>query len=193
MTPLDDKAVHSKPITQWLIAWRNGDQDALDKLIPLVYEELHQLASRQMSREKGAHILQTTALVNEAYCKLVEQKEVQWQNRAHFFAIAAQLMRRILVDEARRKFAAKRGGDPLTISLNEHAILHQQRSADLVSLDDALVRLAEFDSRKCRIVEMKFFGGLTNEEIAGVENVSLRTINREWRKARAWLIDALLR
>lgn len=185
------KAIPSKPITQWLVAWGNGDQEALDKLIPLVYEELHRLAERHMRHEKAGHLLQTTALVNEAYCKLVEQTEVTWQSRAHFFSIAAQLMRRILVDHARIRSRTKRGGDVLTISIDEASIKSEDRSADMVALDEALSRLAAFDQQKSRIVEMKFFGGLTNEEIAEVEHVSLSTINREWRKARAWLIDAL--
>ena len=181
----------SKNVTDLILAWGNGDKEALDKLIPLVYEELHRLAARHMRRENPGHSLQTTALVNEAYCRLIDKQNVSWQNRAHFFAIAAQLMRRILIDHARSHLRAKRGGAVQKISLDENILVPQRQARELISLDDALTRLAELDPHKSRIVEMKFFGGLTTEEIAEVEKVSTRTIEREWRKAKAWLHHTL--
>ena len=183
--------VSSKDVTQLLFAWSNGDKEALNMLMPLVYEELHRLAARYMRRENQGHTLQTTALVNEAYCRLIEQKDVRWQNRAHFYGIAAQLMRRILVDHARSRRSAKRGGGAEKISLDETAVVPQPESSQIILLDDALTRLAQFDPQKSRIVELKFFGGLTTEEIAEVEHLSIRMIEREWRKARAWLYDAM--
>ena len=181
------KTFSSKEVTQLLVAWGNGDQEALDKLIPLVYGELHRLAARYMRRESPGHTLQTSGLVNEAYLKLVDQKNVHWQNRAHFFGIAAQLMRRILIDHARNHACAKRGAGGQKLSLDETVLLSHARTPELISLDDALTHLAEIDPNKTRIVEMKFFGGLSTEEIAAVEKVSTRTIEREWRKAKAWL------
>jgi RNA polymerase sigma-70 factor (ECF subfamily) len=181
------KSFSSKNITELILAWGNGDKEAINQLIPLIYSELHRLAARYMRRENAGHTLQTTALVNEAYCKLVDQKNVQWQNRAHFFGIAAQAMRRILVDHARSRSRLKRGGDAKKISLDESALIPQPEVKELISLDDALTRLAQFDPQKSRIVEMKFFGGLSMEEIAEVEKVSKSTIEREWRKAKAWL------
>jgi RNA polymerase sigma factor (TIGR02999 family) len=181
------KTLPSKEITQLLSAWSNGDQKALDKLIPLVYEELHRLAARYMRRENPGHTLQTSALVNEAYIKLIGQKNVRWQNRAHFFGIAAQLMRRILVDHARTHGALKRGAGASKLPLDETAIVALDRSTDFILIDDALKNLAQIDPSKSRIVEMRFFGGLTTEEIAEVEKVSPSTIEREWRKAKAWL------
>ena len=184
-------AVTSGDLTQLLLAWSNGDKDALDRLIPLVHAELHRLAARYMSRERKDHTLQTTALVNEAYCKLIDQRNVRWQNRAHFFAIASQLMRRILVSHARKTARIKRGGGALQISLDRVALNPDPQAVEIISLDDALSRLNQFDARKSRIVEMKFFGGLTMEEIAEVEQLSTRTIEREWRKAKAWLHHAI--
>lgn len=181
------KSLASKEITQLLSAWSNGDQKALDKLMPLVYEELHRLAARYMRRENPGHTLQTSALVNEAYIKLIGQKNVRWQNRAHFFGIAAQLMRRILVDHARTHGALKRGAGASKLPLDETAIVALDRSTDFILIDDALKNLARIDPSKSRIVEMRFFGGLTTEEIAEVEKVSPSTIEREWRKAKAWL------
>jgi RNA polymerase sigma factor (TIGR02999 family) len=178
-------------ITQLLRAWGEGNKEALDKLIPIVYQELRRIASRQIRKESPGHTLQTTALINEAYCKLVDQKNVQWQNRSQFFGIAAKLMRRILVDHARAQSRTKRGGSAQKISLDDNIVVSPDRSAELLALDDALSRLAEFDPQKSRIVEMKFFGGLSNEEIAEVEQVSKRTVIREWRKARAWLFNAI--
>ena len=185
--------ISSNDVTQLLLAWSNGDKEALNRLIPLVYVELHRLASRYMRRENQGHTLQTTALVNEAYCRLIEQKDVRWQNRAHFYGISAQLMRRILVDRARSRVRAKRGGAAQRISLDETAVIPQPQSSQLILLDDALTSLAEFDPQKSRIVELKFFGGLTTEEIAEVEKLSIRMVEREWRKARAWLYDAMQR
>jgi RNA polymerase sigma factor (TIGR02999 family) len=181
----------SQEVTRLLLAWRDGDESALEKLAPLVYDELHQLAARYMRRESPGHTLQTSALVNEAFIRLIDQQEVQWQNRAHFFGIAAQLMRRILLDHARSRARAKRGGGVLRVSFDEGAIVSGQRAAELIALDDALNALAAFDSRKSRIVELRFFGGLSNEEVAEVMGMSLRTVEREWRKAKAWLHHAI--
>jgi len=178
-------------VTQLLIDWGEGDKAALDKLLPLVDEELRRLASRYMRRENPGHTLQTSALVNEAYLRLVEQKSVHWQNRAHFFGIAAQLMRRILVDHARSHQYAKRGGGAQKVALDEAAMPTQERAAELVALHEALTELSGMDERKGRIVEMKFFGGLTTEEVAEVLQVTPRTIEREWRKAKAWLHHAI--
>lgn len=177
----------SREISQLLIAWGNGDQQALGKLIPIVYQELRRLAARCMRNESPGHTLQTTGLVNEVYLKLVDQKNMQWQNRAQFFGIAAQLMRRILVDHARKHARLKRGGAAQILSLDETAIVSNDRAAQFIALDEALTSLAQMDPTKSRIVEMKFFGGLNFEEVAEVEKVSSRTIRREWRKAKAWL------
>lgn len=177
---------HSSDITELLLAWGNGDADALDKLIPIVYQELHRLAAHYMRKENAGHTLQTTALVNEAYCRLIDQK-AKIRNRAQFFGIAANLMRRILVDHARAHARSKRGGGAQIVSLDEAAIVSQAKAAEMISIDEALTRLNEVDPSKSRIVEMKFFGGLTTDEIAEVEKVSSRTIEREWRRAKAWL------
>jgi RNA polymerase sigma factor (TIGR02999 family) len=182
---------NSHEVTQLLIAWSNGDKAALNKLMPLIYGELRQLARHYMSRERPGHTLQTTALVNEAYVKLVNRKGVHWQNRAHFFAIAAHLMRSILVDHARGHAYAKRGGGGRKIELNEAMVVSQQRAAEVVALDDALEQLAEIDPRQSRIVEMRFFGGLTIEETAEVVGLSTATIKREWSTAKAWLYHEL--
>ena len=180
-------------VTGLLIDWSNGDQTAYERLVPLVYAELHGLAHHYMSRERGDHTLQTTALVNEAYVRLVDQKKTRWQNRAQFFGVCAQLMRRILVDYARRQKYAKRGGGARRISLDETAELSSETDTDLVALDEALTRLAEFDARQGRIVEMRFFMGLSHEEIAEVLNISVTTVKREWRTARLWLFRELSR
>jgi RNA polymerase sigma factor (TIGR02999 family) len=173
-------------VTQLLHAWSHGNQEALDQLLPLVYGELHRLARRYMAGERPGHTLQTTELVNEAYLRLVDWKNVEWQNRAHFFGVAAQMMRRILVDFARSRHYAKRGGDARKVSLAEAAGV-STRGADFVALDDALKSLTTLDERKARIVELRFFGGLNVEETAEVLNISSRTVMREWSLAQAWL------
>ena len=178
-------------MTRLLAAWSDGDRSALDKLAPLVYEELRRLAHVHMRRERADHTLQTTALVNEAYLRLVDQRGVRWQNRAHFFAIAAQMMRRILIDHARKRAYAKRGGGAPMLPLEETAVLTDERAAELVALDEALGSLAQVDERKGRIVELRFFGGLSVEEVAEVVGVSPDTVTREWRRAKAWLIREL--
>src|SRR5437870_700478 len=175
-------------VTGLLEAWSHGDKAALDKLTPLVYDELRRLARRYMSRERAGHTLQTTALVNEAYLRLIDQKNVHWQNRAHFFGIAAQLMRRILVDYARRRNYLKRGGNAPHVSLDEAATYSQERGAELVALDDALTALTAIDQRKSQVVELRFFGGLSVEEAAEVLKVSPETVIRDWRLAKVWLL-----
>lgn len=174
-------------VTQLLLDWSDGDQAAFDALMPLVYDELRQMARRFMSRERPGHTLQTTALVNEAYLRLVDQKRVHWQNRAHFFAVAAQAMRRILIDYARKQRYAKRGGGAPKISLEEAAVMSQERAADLVSLDEALTTLASIDPQQSRVVELRFFGGLTIAETAEVLRLSVDMVKREWTTAKAWL------
>jgi len=178
-------------ITQLLAEWREGNQSALDELYPLVYNELHRLARRYMSRERKGHTLQTTALINEAYVRLVDQKNVHWANRSHFFAISAQIMRRILIDHARRHAYAKRGGGAQQVSLEEVAAIAPNPSRELVRLDEALKSLAEMDPRRSQVVELRYFGGLNNEEIAGVLNISANTVTRDWNMARAWLYQQL--
>ena len=177
-------------VTGLLIAWGNGDQAALDELIPLVYGELRRLAGSYMRRERQGNTLQTSALINEAYLRLVNQESIQWQNRAHFFGVAARLMRQILVDHARSRSRAKRGGGSQMVSLAEPAVMSQE-VVEVIALDKALTNLAEMDPRKSQIVELKFFGGLTTEEVAEVLKVTSRTVDREWRKAKAWLHRAI--
>jgi len=177
-------------ITALLEAWREGDQTALEKLTPIVYKELHRLAGRYMRGERPGHSLQTTALVNEAYMRLVDYKRMHWQNRAHFFAVSAQLIRRILVEHARRR-NLKRGAGIRHVSLDEVAVAGGGRSADLVALDDAMKALAQVDPRKERVVEMRFFGGLSVEETADVLRVSTVTVMRDWSTAKAWLYREL--
>jgi RNA polymerase sigma factor (TIGR02999 family) len=175
-------------VTLLLLDWSDGDKSALDKLMPLVYEELRRLAHHYMGRERTGHMLQTTALVNEAYLRLIDQRSVKWQNRAHFFGIASQMMRRILVDHARSRHYAKRGGGGARqVSLDEAMIVSPGRAAEVVALDDALNALAEIDRRKSQIVEMRFFGGLSIEETAEVLAVSPGTVMRDWTLAKAWL------
>jgi len=174
-------------ITQLLAAWREGNQAALDELYPLVYGELHRLARRYMSKERKGHTLQTTALINEAYVRLVDQRNVQWANRSHFFAISAQIMRRILIDHARRHAYAKRGGGARQVSLDETATMTQGDFSEFIRLDEALKSLAQLDPRRSQVVELRYFGGLNNEEIAGVLNISENTVIRDWNMARAWL------
>jgi RNA polymerase sigma factor (TIGR02999 family) len=184
-------AASPQHVTQLLVAWNNGEQDALDQLIPLVYSELHRLAHRYMERERSGHQLQSTALVHEAYQRLINLKDVSWQNRAHFFAVCAQLMRRILVDYARSRRYTKRGGECRHIALNEAVAVFRDRRTDIVALDDALRTLADIDPRKARVVEMRFFGGLSNKETAEVLNVSVETVLRDWRLAKVWLLREL--
>ncbi|HKE59896.1 MAG TPA: sigma-70 family RNA polymerase sigma factor [Pyrinomonadaceae bacterium] len=181
----------SQEVTQLLVAWSDGDPTALNKLLPLVEVELHQLAHRYMNRERSDHTLQTTALVNEAYLKLIDQK-VDWQNRAHFFGIAAQIMRRILIDHARRHLGPQHGGGK-TISLEDVAVVSDERAAELVALDDALLTLAKVDERKSKMVELRYFGGLSVEETATVLGVSTETVRREWVRAKAFLHRELSR
>ena len=180
-------APSSKQITQLLVAWGDGDQSALEELTPLVYEELRRLAHHYMGRERPGHTLQTTALVNEAYIRLIDWKNVHWQNRAHFFAVSAQLMRRILVDFARSRGYAKRGGGALAVTLDEATLLSSEKGTDIVALDEALLSLTEFDARQSRVVELRFFGGLSIEETAEVLKISPGTVRRDWSLARAWL------
>jgi RNA polymerase sigma factor (TIGR02999 family) len=182
MTPPSEKEV-----TRLLVAWSNGDQAALEQLTPLVYSELHRLAHRYLGRERKGHTLQTTALVHEAYLRLIDQKEVRWQNRAHFFAIAAQMMRRILVDYARSRNVARRGGGAQQVSLDEAMEVSDERASDVIALDEALKGLSELDQRKSRIIELRFFGGLSIEETAEVLGVSPGTVMRDWTFAKAWL------
>ena len=178
-------------ITQLLHAWGDGDEHALDKLLPLVQGELHKLAHRYMARERPGHTLQTTALVNEVYLRLVRARDLPWQDRAHFFAICAQSMRRILTDYARSRRYAKRGGGAHQVSLDEAPEVSRQPRGDLVALDDALNRLATVDERKSRVVELRYFGGLSVEETAEVLKVSPETVMRDWKLAKAWLLREL--
>lgn len=181
----------SSEITGLLVAWCDGDQMALEQLMPLVEKELHRIASHYMRREDPGHTLQTTALVNEAYLRLVDQRDVRWQNRAHFFGIAAQIMRRILLNYARDRHRAKRGGYTRQVSLSEVAVLSEEKSEELIALDEALKRLALIDERKGRVVELRYFGGLSIEETAEVLKVAPITIIRDWNMAKAWLAREL--
>src|SRR4051794_246461 len=178
-------------VTQLLCDWRSGDSAALEKLIPLVQPELRRLAHHYMSQERPGHTLQTTALLDDAYLKLTEKSSPPWQNRAHFFAISAQLMRRIMVDHARQRQALKRGGGLVRVTLDEAAAVTQTRAAELLALDEALEKLGTFDPRKVQVVEMRYFGGLTMEEIAEVLKIHVNTVTRDWSAARAWLLAAL--
>ena len=191
LIPQLTRRTHQHQITQLLAEWSDGNQSALDELYPLVYEELHRLARRYMSRERKGHTLQTTALINEAYVRLVDQRNVHWANRSHFFAISAQIMRRILIDHARRHAYAKRGGGAQQVSLEEAAVVARDQSVELMRLDEALKSLAEMDPRRSQVVELRYFGGLNNEEIAGVLKVSENTVTRDWNMARAWLYQQL--
>jgi RNA polymerase sigma-70 factor, ECF subfamily len=180
-----------KSITELLIEWRDGDVTALDRLMPLVYEELRRLARYHMRRERPGHTLQTGALVNEAYIRLVDHKGMRWQNRAHFYAVASQAMRRILVDHARFHHYAKRGGGNQPLELDAAAAVFQRQAAEMVALDDALTDLSAIDPRKSQIVEMRYFGGMSVEETAEALGVSSVTVMREWRTAKAWLLRAI--
>ena len=178
-------------VTQLLGDWSGGDEGALEKLIPLVQPELHRLAHYYMSRERVGHTLQTTALLNEAYLQLTDKTQRPWQNRTHFMAVAAQLMRRIMVDHARARHALKRGSGAIRVTLDETALVTEERAEELLALDEALEKLAEFDRRRCEIVEMRYFGGLTVEEIADVLKVHPNTVMRDWKAAKAWLYAEL--
>ncbi len=178
-------------VTQLLSEWRSGDASALEKLIPLVQPELQRLARHYMSRERPGHTLQATVLLDDAYLELADNSYPQWQNRAHFFAVAAQLMRRIMVGHARQRNAAKRGGGAIKVSLDECAALMPTRADELLALDEALEKLAAFDPRQAKVVEMRYFGGLTMDEIAEVLKIHVNTVTRDWIAARAWLFAAL--
>jgi RNA polymerase sigma-70 factor (ECF subfamily) len=181
----------AQEVTQLLGDWSGGDAGALEKLIPLVQPELHRLAHYYMSRERAGHTLQTTALLNEAYLQLTDKTPLRWQNRTHFMAVAAQLMRRIMVDHARARHALKRGAGAIRVTLDETALVTEERAEELLALDEALEKLAEFDRRRCEIVEMRYFGGMTVEEIADVLKVHPNTVMRDWRAAKAWLYAEL--
>ena len=174
-------------ISQLLVAWYGGDRAALDQLVPLVYEELRRQASNYLRRERPGHTLQTTALIHEAYLRLVDQKQMHWQNRAQFFGIAAQLMRRILVDHARTKHRAKRGGSAVRVSLTDATVVGKDVNLDLIEIDEALNRLARIDEQQAKIVELRFFSGLNVNETAAVLNISPATVKRDWSVAKAWL------
>jgi RNA polymerase sigma factor (TIGR02999 family) len=178
-------------LTELLLAWGEGDEEALAKIAPLVHAELYRLAKRYMSRERPDHLLQTSALINEAYIRLIDWKAVRWQNRAHFFGVAAQMMRRILVDFARRRPKVDKDAEAVNISLDEALTVSSEKDADLLALDDALKTLAELDERKGRIVELRFFGGLSVDETAEVMKIAPITVMREWNKAKAWLYREL--
>ena len=186
-------ALGTHEVTQLLVAWSDGDEAALDRLAPLVNGELHRLARRYMSREREDHLLQTSALINEAYLRLINWKDVRWQNRAHFFGVAAQMMRRILVDFARQRPRVDAENEARHISLDEAMTVAHQKDTDLLALDEALTSLAEIDERKSKIVELRFFGGLSVEETAEVMKVAPITVMREWNKAKAWLYRELSR
>ena len=178
-------------VTQILQDWKKGDREAPDRLLPLVYDEMRRLARIHLAKERPGHTLQPTALVNEAYLRLVDQTRVDWQNRSHFYGIAASMMRRVLIDHARAHAAEKRGGGAIRLSIDDVQVPLEQRAADFVALDEALKRLSQFDERKSKVVEMRFFGGLNDEEIAEVLGVTTRTVLRDWKKARLWLYREL--
>ncbi|HKR63246.1 MAG TPA: sigma-70 family RNA polymerase sigma factor [Thermoanaerobaculia bacterium] len=179
------------PVTELLLAWRQGDDSALQRLMPLVYDDLRRLARRCLHGERAENTLQPTALVNEAYLRLVRSSRVEWRDRAHFFAVSAQLMRRVLVDEARKRHYQKRGGACTRVAFDEAKLLAPQRDVDVLALDEALQRLAEYSPRKSRVVEMRFFAGLSIEETAAVLDVSADIVKREWRTAKLWLYQSL--
>jgi RNA polymerase sigma factor (TIGR02999 family) len=182
-------AERSRPdVTELLLAWAKGDRSAFDELVPVVHQELRRLARLQMRGERDNHTLQTTALVNEAFLRLVDLRRVRWQDRAHFLALSARLMRRILVDHARSRNYQKRGGGAIAVTLDDTLVASPERGADLVALDDALADLARVDARKSQVVELRFFGGLTVEETAEALNVSPETVMRDWRLAKVWLL-----
>jgi RNA polymerase sigma factor (TIGR02999 family) len=181
---------HSHPVTELLLRWKAGDQEALEALVPMVYKELRDIARHHLRRERPGHTLQSAALVNEAYLRLIDQRPFDAENRAHFLAVASRLMRQILVDHARTHGAVKRGADR-RVELDASLILPQEKATDVVALDDALQGLAKLDEQQCRIVELKFFGGLATEEIAEVLGISASTVKRDWNVAKAWLTRAM--
>jgi RNA polymerase sigma-70 factor, ECF subfamily len=183
----------SKPnVTELLLEWQQGDRDALERLTPLVYDELRRMAHRYVQRERNGHTLETTALVNEAYLRLINQQKIDWQNRTHFFAVCAQVMRHILIDHARRRRYLKRGGAAQQAAFGEADAMTEVRAAELVALDEALDRLTKLDPRKSRVVELRYFGGLSLEETADALGVSIMTVRRDWRAAKAWLYKAVM-
>lgn len=184
------KTLTADNLTGLLVEWRDGDQAALERLMPLVYDQLRRIAHRYVQRERNGHTLQTSALVNEAYLRLADQKVV-WQNRAHFFAVTARVMRHILIDHARRRRYAKHGGETQQVPLDEAAAMSLERAAELIALEEALDELAQLDQRKSRVVELRYFGGLSLEETAETLNISLMTVRRDWRAAKAWLYRRL--
>lgn len=186
-------STNGQDITELLAAWGGGDQAAFERLVPLVYAELKRIARRHMNRESEGHVLQTTALVHEAYVKLVSQRGAKWQDRAHFFAVSSQQMRRILVDAARSRMRQKRGSDAVVVSLDDAPAISMSRAAEFVTLDDALTELAKLDPRRSRVVEMRYFGGMSVEETALALNLSPDTIARDWKAAKAWLYAELNR
>jgi RNA polymerase sigma factor (TIGR02999 family) len=181
----------SQPVTELLARWKNGDVSARDALVPLVYDELRRIARRCLSSQSSSNTLQPTALVHEAYLRLARRDSIDWQGRAHFFALSAQMMRQILVDHARKHAAAKRGSNAITLVVDEASAVSKVRSLDLIALDDAMQRLAALDPRQCQIVELRFFGGLSIEETAQTVNISPATTKREWATARLWLHRAM--
>jgi len=185
------RPVSSSPVTELLLQWSQGNPAARETLIPLVYDELRRLARQCLASQRPDHTLQSTALVHEAYVRLVNHSSVHWENRVHFFAVAAQLMRRILVDHARKRLAAKRGGNRLTLTLDDAIALPKKRELDLVALDDALNELAELDQRQSHIVELRFFGGLSIEDASHQLGISPATVKREWATARTWLYQQM--
>ena len=189
------KTLKANDLTGLLIEWGQGDRAALDRLTPLVYDEIRRMAHREMQREREGHTLQTTALINEAYVRLAGSKNIDWQNRAHFFAVTAQVMRHILIDHARRRRYVRHGGEAqrvgLDVAMDEAVLMSTTRAAELVALDEALAELAKLDPRKSRVVELRYFGGLSLEETADVLEVSLMTVRRDWRAAKAWLYKAV--
>ena len=188
MTTLEEQ----RDVTGLLHEWRQGDAAAFDKLMPLVYEEMRHIAHRYMQQERAGHTLQTTALINEAYVRLVGQQKIEWRNRSHFFAVTAQVMRHVLIDHARRLHYAKRGGSSRRVSLAETDAMTVERAAELVALDEALRELARLDPRKSNVVELRYFGGLSLEETAEVLDISLMTVRRDWRAAKAWLYKKVI-
>jgi len=189
----EDKAASASraEVTEMLQAWSDGDQAALEKLMPLVYAELHRLARRYMRREHAGHTLQTSALVNEAYLHLIDAREVRWQNRTHFFAVSAQIMRHILVDFARARQNLKRGGGALQVSLDQGMVVSAERGVDLLALHEALERLSALNARQSQVVELRYFGGLNENEVADALKVSARTVRHDWSLARSWLYREL--